>query len=88
MEMIMRINRAKKVSLTQGVITLAPHKCECGGYGKIQEWLEPDNAGNFKRYCKVFCDSCDKCTRIYCERTARESRECALREWDFVIKQK
>lgn len=47
----------------------------------MQEWIEPDFFGNFKRYCQIFCENGDYQTRIYSERTARESRESALNEW-------
>lgn len=47
----------------------------------MQEWLEEVGVGNYKRYCQIFCDNGDYQTRIYSERTARESRESALNEW-------
>lgn len=47
----------------------------------MQEWIESDSFGNFKRYCQIFCENGDCETRIYSGRTPRESRESTLNEW-------
>lgn len=65
----------------RGAISLIDIPCKCGGTAKLQEWIKPDIFGNFKRYCQIFCENGDYQTRIYSERTARESRESALNEW-------
>lgn len=65
----------------RGAISIINIPCKCGGTAKLQEWIEPDFFGNFKRYCQIFCENGDYQTRIYSERTARESRESALNEW-------
>ena len=64
-----------------GRISLVNIPCKCGGISKMQEWIEEVGFDKYKRYCQIFCENGDCETRIYCERTARESRESALNEW-------
>ena len=68
-----------------GRISIVNIPCKCGGIAKMQEWLEEVGAGNYKRYCQIFCENGDFQTGIYCERTARESRESALCEWKNIM---
>ena len=65
----------------RGVISLIDIPCKCGGIAKMQEWIEPDSFGNFKRYCQIFCENGDCDTQLYSERTPRVSRVSALTEW-------
>lgn len=64
-----------------GTMTPVEMACKCGGIGMLQEWGESDSMGNSKRFAVVFCKECERKTKIYSERTARESRQEALNEW-------
>ena len=66
-----------------GIISPVKTPCRCGGNAVLQEWGEMLSKGIFKRYAVVFCRECERKTKIYSERTANESRQEALREWNL-----
>lgn len=65
----------------RGIISPVKTPCKCGSIAMLQEWIESDSKGNSKRFAVVFCQECERKTKIYSERTARESRQEALNEW-------
>ena len=65
-----------------GTITPVETPCRCGGIGMLQEWGERDSRGNPKRFAVVFCQDCERKTKIYSERTFKESKQEALLEWN------
>ena len=66
-----------------GIISPVKTPCKCGGNAVLQEWGETLSKGIFKRYAVVFCRECERKTKIYSERTANESRQEALNEWNI-----
>ena len=68
----------------RGIISPVETPCRCGGIGMLQEWIESDSRGDFKRYAVVFCQRCNERTNVYSERTANESRQEALNEWNIL----
>lgn len=67
----------------RGSISPVKTPCKCGGTGMLQQWIESDSKGNSKLYAMVFCQECERKTKIYSERTLNESRQEALNEWNI-----
>lgn len=67
----------------RGSISPVKTPCKCGGAGMLQQWIESESKGNSKLYAMVFCQECERKTKIYSERTLNESRQEALNEWNI-----
>lgn len=83
-----RLDKIMQRPSSRGIVHTIDIKCpHCGGQSMYQEWVESYKGSlGIKRYGQIFCQDCDKHTKIYSERTPLETKEECVHEWKHTIR--